>query len=305
MDTGRTSGGKFILDSTEESYIISESGYQVEWNQSEDGKYVNVTSGDSVNIHRTNGTDGMIILQHDGAERCIAINTDGIASGWITTEIPWRNLNGRQDGEIIQAWRSGEHPASLAIRLIGEEGDSTHQTIATAWAFHLSRLTFEFDSSINGLEVAWSAGAVVTNHPELEPTIIVGPADRGGPGPRFSATVPSMHPTANSVTGSGNMYLELELTMRESLASHSAYDVRRGWHGPYGDAIATWSSKGLEESEDWIINPGRIDLLDDHIGWVPIPTHGPSEAIWHAGGEAIQFNLQISSIDVNIEEANS
>ena len=84
-----------------------------------------------------------------------------------------------------------------------------------------------------------------------------------------------------------------------------SYGVNSDNMGPYGDAIATWSSKGLEESEDWIVNPGRLDLLDDHIGWVPIPTHGPSEAIWHAGGEAIQFNLQISSIDVHIEEANS
>ena len=305
LDTGRTSGGEFILNSTAEAHKISVSGYEVTWNQSDDGNYINVTSGDSINIHRIDGTDGMIVLENDGGERCIAINTDGVASGWITTEIPWQNLDGRHDGEIIMAWRDGNHPASLAIRLIGGEGDSTHSTIATAWAFHLSRLTFEFDSSINGLEVAWSAGAVVTNHPELEPTIIVGPADRGGPGPRFSATVPSMHPTATSVTGSGNMQLELELVMRESLASHSAYDVRRGWQGPYGDAIATWSSKGLEESEDWVVNPGRLDLLDDHTGWVPIPTYGPSEAIWHAGGKAIQFNLQISSIDVHIEEANS
>jgi hypothetical protein len=305
LDTGRISGGEYILNSTAENYKIATSGYEVAWNQSEDGKYVNVTSGDSITIHRVEADDGMIVLKNNGAERCIGIDTEGVASGWITTEIPWRNLDGRGEGEVIQAWRDGSHPASLEIRLIGGEEDSTHSTIATAWAFHLSRLTFEFDSSINGLEVAWSAGAVVTNHPELVPTIIEGPADRGGPGPRFSATVPSMHPTADSVTGSGNMQLELELVMRESLASHTAYDVRRGWQGPYGDAIATWSSKGLEESEDWIINPGRLDLLDDHIGWVPIPTHGPSEAIWHAGGEAIQFNLQISSIDVHIEEVNS
>ena len=78
---------------------------------------------------------------------------------------------------------------------------------------------------------------IVTNHPELEPTILVGPTDRQGPGPRFSATVPSLHPTATSVTGSGNMNLDIELSMRESLASTTAYDVRRGWVGPYGDAV--------------------------------------------------------------------
>ena len=214
-------------------------------------------------------------------------------------------MNGLPEGQIISSWRNGEHPASIEITLIGTEGDSSHANIATAWAFHISRLTYEFDTSITGLEVAWSAGAIVTNHPELEPTILVGPTDRQGPGPRFSATVPSLHPTANSVTGSGNMNLDIELTMRESLASTTAYDVRRGWVGPYGDAVASWSSTGLESSEDWIVNPGRIDLLKDYVGWVPVPTHGPSEGVWHTAGEPIQFNLQISSIDVHISEAAS
>ena len=101
------------------------------------------------------------------------------------------------------------------------------------------------------------------------------------------------------------MNLDLELSMRESLASTTAYDVRRGWIGPYGDAVATWSTNGLETSEDWIVHPGRLDLLTDYTGWVPIPTNGPSEAIWHTGGDAIQFNLQISSIDVHMTEARS
>ena len=67
-------------------------------------------------------------------------------------------------------------------------------------------------------------------------------------------------------------------------------------HGPAPD---------LESSEDWIVNPGRIDLLTDYVGWVPVPTHGPSEAVWHTAGQPIQFNLQISSIDVHISEAAS
>ena len=303
LDTGRFSGAEFRLNTSAQEHDIQISGYETEWNQSDDGIYVNTTSGDSLSILRIEGQNGMLVLKSDGQERCVAI--DITASGWITTELPWVNLDGRRNSEIVQAWRNGSHPASLEIRLIGTEGDSTHSTLSTAWAFHLSRLTYEFDSSINGLEVAWSAGAVVTNHPELEPTILVGPADRGGPGPRFSATVPSMHPTAESASGSGNMELELELVMRESLASHLAHDVRRGWQGPYGDAVATWSSKGLEESEDWIVNPSRVDLLDDYVGWVPIPSHGPSEAVWHSGGEPIQFNLQISSIDVHITEGIS
>ncbi len=249
------------------------------------------------------GDSGIIILEDEGAMRCIAI--DQTASGWISTTLPWKSMNGIPEGQIISAWRDGDHPASIEITLIGVEGDSTHANLATAWAFHISRLTYEFDTSITGLEVAWSAGAIVTNHPELEPTILVGPTDRQGPGPRFSATVPSLHPTANSVTGSGTMNLDIELSMRESLASTTAYDVRRGWVGPYGDAVASWSSNGLESSEDWIVNPGRIDLLTDYVGWVPVPTHGPSEAVWHTAGQPIQFNLQISSIDVHITEAAS
>ena len=101
------------------------------------------------------------------------------------------------------------------------------------------------------------------------------------------------------------MELELQLVMRDSLASAKAFDLRRGWQGPYGDAIAEHSSKALDQSEDWVIYPGRLDLLNDYVGWVPIPTHGPSETIWHTGGDPIQFSLQISSIDIDISEANS
>ena len=249
------------------------------------------------------GNTGIINLEDDGAMRCIAI--DQTASGWISTTLPWKTMNGVPEGQIITAWREGDHPASMEITLIGGEGDATHANLATAWAFHISRLTYEFDTSITGLEVAWSAGAIVTNHPELDPTILLGPTDRQGPGPRFSATIPSMHPTQTSVTGSGIMDLDIELSMRESLASTTAYDVRRGWVGPYGDAVASWASSGLETSEDWIVNPGRIDLLTDYVGWVPVPTVGPSEAVWHTAGQPIQFNLQISSLDVQISEAGS
>ena len=284
-DTGQVTGLDFTEDDSETT--------------------INYTSefGDYESKLTLDGDSGIMILEDEGAMRCIAI--DQTASGWISTTLPWKSMNGIPEAQIISAWRDGDHPASIEITLIGVEGDSTHANLATAWAFHISRLTYEFDTSITGLEVAWSAGAIVTNHPELEPTILVGPADRQGPGPRFSATVPSLHPTASSVTGSGTMNLDIELSMRESLASTTAYDVRRGWVGPYGDAVASWSSTGLESSEDWIVNPGRIDLLTDYVGWVPVPTHGPSEAVWHTAGQPIQFNLQISSIDVHISEAAS
>ena len=284
-DTGQITGKQFMEDNSE--------------------TFVNFTSkyDDYSTKHGYSGNNGIIMLEDEGAIRCIVI--DQTASGWITTTLPWDSMNGLPEGQIINSWQNGLHPASLEITLIGEEGDATHANLAIAWAFHISRLTYEFDTSISGLEVAWSAGAIVTNHPEMNPAILVGPIDRQGPGPRFSATIPSIHPTKSSVSGSGNMNLDLELVMRESLASTTAYDVRRGWVGPYGDAIAAWSSNGLESSEDWIVNPGRLDLLLDYTGWVPIPSHGPSEAVWHTAGEPIQFNLQISSINVHLTEASS
>lgn len=285
IDTGQVTGLEFLEDGST----------QVVNYTSEFGDYSSKLSMD--------GNSGIIMLEDKGAMRCIAI--DQTASGWISTTLPWASMSGLTEGQIITSWRDGSHPASIEITLIGTEGDATHANLATAWAFHISRLTYEFDTSITGLEVAWSAGAIVTNHPELEPTILVGPTDRQGPGPRFSATIPSMHPTSTSVSGSGTMNLDIQLSMRESLASTTAYDVRRGWVGPYGDAISSWASDGLDASEDWIVNPGRIDLLTDYVGWVPVPSYGPSEAVWHTSGEPIQFNLQISSLDVQISEAIS
>ena len=284
-DTGQVTGKEFILDDSE--------------------NFDNFTSEfeDYTSVMGYTGNNGLIILEDDGAMRCMGINQT--ASGWISTTLPWNSMDGLPEGQIITAWQDGLHPASLEITLIGEEGEATHANLASSWAFHISRLTYEFDTSISGLEVAWSAGAIVTNHPEMNPAILVGPTDRQGPGPRFSATVPSIHPTKTSASGAGNMNLDLELTMRESLASTIAHDVRRGWVGPYGDAIAAWSSNGLDSSEDWIVNPGRLDLLSDYTGWVPIPSHGPSEAVWHTSGQPIQFNLQISSIDVHLTEASS
>tara|TARA_B110001452_G_C15239675_1_gene429191 strand:+ start:1326 stop:3374 length:2049 start_codon:yes stop_codon:yes gene_type:complete len=249
------------------------------------------------------GNNGILLLEDEGSMRCIAI--DQTASGWISTTLPWDSLEGLSEGQIIDAWQLGLHPASIEITLIGAHGDATHANLASAWAFHISRLTYEFDTSISGLEVAWSSGAIVSNHPEMNPAILVGPTDRQGPGPRFSATVPSLHPTKTSTSGSGSLNLDFELVMRESLVSTTAFDVRRGWVGPYGDAIAAWSTNGLEASEDWIVNPARLDLLNDYTGWVPIPSHGPSEAVWHSAGQPIQFNLQISSIDVHLTEASS
>jgi hypothetical protein len=242
-------------------------------------------------------------MQHDGAELCLKIGVE--ASGWIAMTLPWTTMSGRSEVDLKNAWKQGTHPSSMQITLIGGQGISNHATIGTVWGFHLSRLSYGFSSSIMGMEVAYSGGAVLTNHPEFESFVVVAPSDRGGPGPRFAATVPSLHPTANSATGAGAMHLDVELVDRSSLASTTAYEIRRGWSEPYGTAIALASADGLESSEDWTVYPGRIDLLSDYVGWVPDPSYGTSEAVWHTNGEAIQFTLQISSLDVHMTEAIS
>tara|TARA_B100000941_G_scaffold172509_2_gene122990 strand:- start:2410 stop:4458 length:2049 start_codon:yes stop_codon:yes gene_type:complete len=285
IDTGQLTGLSFLTNNSE--LIINETS-----------KY-----GDYRSVLSIKGDSGSINLEEDGSGRCISVNMT--ASGWISTTLPWKSMNGLPEGEIISAWRQGDHPASFRVNLIGQEGDATHANLATAWAFHTSRLTYEFDTSITGLEVAWSGGAIVTNHPELQPSVLKGPTERQGPGPRFSATIPSLHPTQASATGGGAMTLDIQLTMRESLVSAQVYDLRRAWVGPYGDAVAAYSSTTLETSEDWILYPQRLDLLQDYVGWVPVPSYGPSEAVWHAGGEPIQFNLQISSLDVEMKEVSS
>ena len=262
-----------------------------------------VTEGHTLRATRISGEHGLQHIQHDGEERCMGIGVE--ASGWIAVSLPWTTMGGRGEIDVKNAWQTGAHPSSMQITLIGGNGQSTHATIGTVWGFHLSRLAYGFSSSIMGMEVAYSGGAVLTNHPEFEAFVVVPPSDRGGPGPRFAATVPALHPTADSTTGAGAMHLDIELVDRSSLASTIAYEIRRGWSEPYGTAIATASADGLEASEDWTIYPGRIDLLTDYVGWVPDPSYGTSEAVWHTNGEPIQFTLQMSSLDVHMTEAIS
>ena len=124
-----------------------------------------------------------------------------------------------------------------------------------------------------------------------------------GPGPRFAATIPALHPTFDSVTGGGKLTLDIELSYRDSLASQTAYEVRRGWSNPYGEAIANSVASGLDSSLDWTIYPGRLDLLTDYVGWVPDPSIGTAEAVWHTNNQPIEFSLQLSSLDVTMMEA--
>jgi hypothetical protein len=325
-DTGSSSGSLHSVnipdDGLSHSLLLSRAGISSTWNITGDielentldkvthqsqqalssGSYdLKVLQGHPIKAYLMSGNDGLNQAKHDGLERCISINM--MASGWIAVELPWDSLSGRDDSRLIDAWKSGDHPASLKITLIGHHEGSTHSILATSWVFHLSRLAYTFSSSITGMEVAYSGGAVVTNHPEFTPTIVREPVDRSGPGPRFAATIPSLHPISESTIGGGRMVLDIELSSRVSLASSLAYEVRRGWSEPYGGAIATDASDGLDLSEDWTIYPGRLDLLRDYVGWVPDPSIGTSEAVWHTSGEPIQFSLQLSSLDVDMMEA--
>ena len=325
-DTGFSSGLSHVFathnSNNVDSIITQIAGFEASWNYSgitsfnhtsnydnqfyefstDSGEHhVSVTEGHPLRVHRISGNSGLIELHHDGAERCLGINTT--ASGWITTDLPWNTVSGRSELQILEAWSKGTHPSSYSVDLIAEAGTSDYSLVASAWIFHISRLTYEFTSSVTGMEVAYSNGAVLTNHPEFLPTVLKQPNDRSGPGPRFASTIPALNPTSDSTVGSGTINLDIELAYRESLASQTAYEVRRGWYSPYGEAIANSAASGLEQSIDWTIYPGRLDLLTDYVGWVPDPSIGTSEAVWHTNGEAIQFSLQLSSLDVTMTEA--
>ena len=325
-DTGFSSGLSHVFathnSNNVDSIVTQIAGYESTWNYSSTASFnhtsnydnpfyefstdsgehhVSVVEGHPIRVHRISGNSGLIEVQHDGAERCLGINTT--ASGWIATDLPWNTVSGRSELQILAAWSEGTHPSSYSVDLIAEAGTSDYSLVASAWIFHISRLTYEFTSSVTGMEVAYSNGAVLTNHPEFLPTVLKQPNDRSGPGPRFASTIPALNPTSDSTVGSGTINLDIELAYRESLASQTAYEVRRGWYSPYGEAIANSAASGLEQSIDWTIYPGRLDLLTDYVGWVPDPSIGTSEAVWHTNGEPIQFSLQLSSLDVTMTEA--
>ena len=325
LDTGFSSGFEHAVNSfsqpNEGALLVQLAGYQSNWSHTDDvstnytsnytspNQYISVEhglnsisveEGHPVRVYRKSSDSGLIELMHDGEQRCIPLNI--VASGWINTNLPWRSISGQSDSEIIDSWNKGTHPASYSINLIGSSGESEHTILSSAWVFHISRLTYGFASSITGMEVAYTCGAVVTNHPEFLPTILKQPNDRSGPGPRFAATIPALNPTSDSSSGAGKMTLDIEMAYRESLASETSYEVRRGWHSPYGEAIANSAASGLDSSIDWTIYPGRLDLLTDYVGWVPDPSIGTSEAVWHTNGNPIQFSLQLSSLDVTMEE---
>jgi hypothetical protein len=89
----------------------------------------------------------------------------------------------------------------------------------------------------------------------------------------------------------------LTLVRRDQLISSVAFEVRRGWTGPYGGVLAGWSSQDLTHSEDWAIFPQQLQMLNDYKGWVPTPTPNSPETVYHTQGEPIHFSLQISILE--------
>ena len=263
---------------------------------------IEVNNTHPISLLRAAGDSGALHIPHSGTERCESVGT--LASGWIPLQLAWQSMGGRSDTDVENAWIDGRHPSSVQIDVFGTIDRDFNANIGTIWAFHLSRLSYQFKTSVEGMEVAYSGGAVMTNHPEFNPYIVVPPSDRGGPGPRFAATIPALHPSSNSVIGGGKLSIDIELNLRTSLASTDAYEIRRGWNEPYGAAIAENAGEGLGGSEDWTVYPGRLDLLTDYVGWVPDPSFGTSETVWHTNGEVIKFSLQLSALEVTLREAN-
>ena len=298
----RTNGGQSTLNisTLSENETVLNRGESLRLPVNGQAIEVNTIKGHGIYALVESGSIGLQESLHDGARRCVSI--DVTASGWVDVSMPWPSMGGRSIVDLQEAWRSGTYPASLHIELYGLIVEEPYTPIGSAWVMQISRFVYEFESSVTGMEVAMSGGAVLTNHPEFNPTVLAPPADRGGPGPRFAATIPALYPTSDSAVGGGVLSMEVTLTKRTSLTSDVAYEVRRGWAEPYGKAIAQSSTDGLEGSEDWTIYPGRLDLLNDYVGWVPDPGFGTVESVWHTAGQPIQFSLQISTLDAHVSE---
>ena len=251
------------------------------------------STSNSLRVYVAAGIHGSTEIVEDGSERCI--NVDLRASGWIDVELPWDAVGNLKSGDIRNAWRDGSHFFGMSLTLRGNVGDEPHVTIGSAWAMHLPRLTYTFDSSVSDLQILTHGGFVGTNHPEYRADVLVPPPSREGPGPRLAATVPVAMPTRDSVAGNSELQFTLTLDVRDQVTTMNAHEVRRGWDGPYAVAIAAESSAEVEFSSDWLAFPGQLDMLDDYVGWVQTSPTMP-EVVYHAGGQPVLFNLQVASL---------
>ncbi len=295
------------IEQTNEIYFTlnqSESFASIQWNSNNIGRLI-IDSERQVGEGKTPirtfisyGDSGITEIQEKGYERCIGF--DERITGWVQNDLPWSDASFLPDSEIEESWKNGEHPAGVRIDLRGPGNEGPNSALALGWSIPLPRMDYGFSSSVSGLELGWRGGFVGTNHPEFQPQAILTPPSREGPGPRVAVTIPVVFPDVDVVTGNSDHEVTLSLDSRFQLSSISAHEVRRGWDGPYGEAVASQDAIDLDQSVDWLIYPGRLDLLKDYVGWVQ-PTPTSTESVYHAGGENISFNLQIAIIDYHAE----
>ena len=291
------------------SLSLNESAHftTVEWNSSDGGRLIidsklQIGQGETpIRTFISFGDSGIIEIQEKGNERCIGFS-DRI-TGWVQNNLPWKDVSFMADAGIEESWKNGQHPAGIRIEFRGPTDKGTNSAIALGWSIPLPRMDYSFSSSVSGLELGWRGGFVGTNHPEYSPEAILTPPSREGPGPRVAVTIPVVYPDLGTITGNSDHDVTIALDSRFQLASISAHEVRRGWDGPYGEVVASQDAIDLDQSVDWLIYPGRLDLLNDYVGWVQ-PTPTSAESIYHAGGDNISFNLQIAIIDYQTEVAS-
>ena len=125
-----------------------------------------------------------------------------------------------------------------------------------------------------------------------------------GPGPRVAVTIPLILPTTDSIEGATDVSMTLSLNTRDQLASMTAYQVRRGWDGPYAEVIAANSAASTDFSADWLAFPGQLQMLNDYVGWVQTSPTMP-EVVYHAGGDPVKFNIQVAQISSHAEGGES
>jgi hypothetical protein len=242
------------------------------------------------------GSSGLLQIEQDGASRCIPIGTR--ASGWFSVNLPWENHAGSDAATLRTAWLEGDSWIGLQISLRGEIDEHPSTTIGSGWAVELPRFGYRFTSSVSGLDIGTRGGFVGTNHPEFRADVIRPPPSREGPGPRLAVTIPLSMPSKQVVSGTSEQDMTIILEGRDQIYSGRVWEIRRGWEGPYGPAIAAHASQDLAFSSDWTAFPGDLTALNDYVGWVQQTPNSP-ETVYHAQGVAISFNLQLASLSVS------
>ena len=76
------------------------------------------------------------------------------ASGWILSDLPCKNKQ-VSNQQKSRAWKRAS--SSIHLEVFANHDAEEFNSIGSVWAFHISRLTYSFSSSIEGMEVAYSS----------------------------------------------------------------------------------------------------------------------------------------------------